>query len=152
MLLLEDVVVATRDIKPGEIIKSEDVRLERAEFSTDDLSRCFRDPQAIVGATVRTAMAAGRIVDIGDLTRTLLVHRGTAVTVYVEARGLSVRTVSRALESGEMGDVIAVQGKEGRGQFYAEVIGSATVRVRTAGADARAAAEHDKAVKLAGRR
>ncbi len=156
VLLLEDVVVTVRDIRPGEILKAEDVRLERREFSSDDLSRNFRDPQHMVGATARVAMAAGKVVDIGDLSKTLLVQRGSAVTVYVEARGLTVRTISRALESGELGDVVAVQGKEGRGQFYAEVIGSATVRVRMAGAEAQAAAspasDDNQSVSMARRR
>lgn len=152
VLLLEDVAVVARDMKPGEIIKLQDVAMQRAEFSSDDLSRCFRDLRSLVGATVRVPITQGHVIDVGDLTKTLLVRRGQSVTVYVEARGLTVRTISRALGSGELGDVIAVQGKEGRGQFYAEVIGSATVRVRTVGADARAAAASGGGLEIAGRR
>lgn len=152
VLLLEDVAVVVRDMKPGEIIKPQDVAMRRAEFSSDDLSRCFRDLRSLIGATVRVPITQGEVIDVGDLTKTLLVRRGQTVTVYVEARGLTVRTISRALGSGELGDVVAVQGKEGRGQFYAEVIGSATVRVRTVGADARAAAASGGGLEIAGRR
>ena len=69
-----------------------------------------------------------------DLTKTLMVRRGDAVTVHIRGRGFSIRTVSRALEGGELGSAVAVQGKDGQGKFYATVTGARTVELRLPGA------------------
>jgi len=130
---LANVVVAARDIRSGEVLSRRDVRLEQREFRTDKV-RWLRTLNDAVGATVRSALGVGQMVRPDDLTRTFYVRRGESVTVHLMGRGFSMKTRSRALESGELGSTIAVQGTGGKGRFYARVIDVRTVEVRLSGA------------------
>lgn len=130
---LANVVVATRDIRPGEVLSRRDVRLEQREFRTDKV-RWLRTLNDAVGATARSALGVGQMVRPDDLARTFYVRRGESVTVHLIGRGFSMKTRSRALESGELGSTIAVQGADGKGRFYARVIDARTVEVRLSGA------------------
>jgi len=66
--------------------------------------------------------------------------------VMLEGRGFRIKTTCRALESGEMGSAVAVQGVDGRGKFYATVIGPRTVEVRLAGVPAMDVPSNEAAV------
>lgn len=133
VVLLAEVVVVARDIRPGEVLGRRDVRLERREFRTDKI-RWLRNLGDAVGATARSALGVGQMVRPDDLTRTFYVRRGESVTVHLIGRGFSMKTRSRALESGELGSTIAVQGTNGKGRFYARVTDIRTVEVRLSGA------------------
>ena len=133
VVLLEDVVVAVRTVRAGGIISEADVRVERREFrQTPRL--LLTSVGDVVGATARRDVEAGRVIQVEALQKTLMVRRGDAVTVVVYSRGFRVKTVSRALGGGELGSAVAVQGLDGRGKFYATVIGPRTVELRLCGA------------------
>jgi len=133
VVLVEDVAVAARGIRAGRVIAPEDVRIERREFRTTP-RLLLHEARDVVGATARRTVEAGQIIQLEDLAKTLMVRRGDAVTVHIHGRSFSIRTVSRALEGGELGSAVAVQGKDGRGKFYGTVIGPRTVEVRLPGA------------------
>jgi len=136
VVLLEDVVVAARGIPADRVITPDDVRVERREFRAAP-HLLLHEPRDVVGVTARRNIEAGSVIEPADLAKTLMVRRGDAVTVHIRGRGFSVRTVSRALEGGELGSAVAVQGKDGRGKFYATVTGARTVELRLPGAPGR---------------
>jgi flagella basal body P-ring formation protein FlgA len=146
---LDDVVVAGRDVKAGEILNPEDVHVERREFRTD-VSACLHDAADAVGATAKAALQEGQVLKLSDLLKTLMVRRGDTVTVEILGRGFTMKTVSRALESGEVGSTIAVQGKDGKGKFYAQVTGPRTLELRLASPGVMAADGAKVAVKDGG--
>jgi len=135
---LASVVVAARDIRPGEVLGREDVRLERREFR-DERVDGLRHLENAVGATARSALIAGQVLCDNDVTQTLLVRRGDMVTVYVYGRGFTLKTRCRALETGERDATIALEGMDGRGKFYARVIDARTAELRLADAPAKQA-------------
>jgi flagella basal body P-ring formation protein FlgA len=135
VVAIADVVVATRSFRAGHVIGDQDVRVERREFR--DLPRMLvSDLADVLGTTSRGNVEAGQMIRVEDLKETLLVRRGNAVTVYALGRGFRIKTVARALESGELGSAVAVEGLDGQGKFYGTVIGPRTVEVRLAGAPA----------------
>ena len=129
VVLAADVVVVARNLSAGDVLSADDVRLERREFREPQRGLLVREVTDAVGATARSALAAGRLLRPEDLTKTLMVQRGDAVTVYVRGGGFTIKTVCRALESGERGSTVAVQGQDGSGKFYATVIGPRTVEL-----------------------
>ncbi|NIA22514.1 MAG: flagellar basal body P-ring formation protein FlgA, partial [Anaerolineaceae bacterium] len=133
VVFLAQIVVATRDVRPGEVLSRDDVRLERREFRSDKV-RWLRKVDDVVGTTARGAMGVGQMIRREDVARTFYVRRGEPVTIHIIGRGFSMKTRSRALESGELGSTIAVQGKDGKARFYARVIDIRTVEVRLSGA------------------
>ncbi|MBN2582952.1 MAG: flagellar basal body P-ring formation protein FlgA [Planctomycetes bacterium] len=135
---LATVVVAARDIRQGEVLKRDDVRLEEREFR-DERVRGLRYLDDVVGSTARASLGAGQVLCDGDITQTLLVRRGDVVTVYVYGRGFTLKTRCRALESGERGSTVALEGKDGRGRFYAQITDARTAELRLADAPSREA-------------
>ncbi len=145
VVLLENVLVATRVVRLGRVITAEDVRVERREFR-ETPRQLLHEVADIVGATAKRNIDAGQTLTVDDMQKTLMVERGNAVTVMLEGRGFRIKTTCRALESGEMGSAVAVQGVDGRGKFYATVIGPRTVEVRLAGVPAMDVPSNEAAV------
>jgi len=131
VVLVDDIVVAARDIRAGDVLAEGHLRLEQRELRDPPRGLLLRELSGAIGATARSPIAAGQIVRCEDLTKTLLVRRGDALTVHARGLGFSVKTVCRALESGEHGATVAVQGQDGSSKFYATVIGPKAVELRT---------------------
>ena len=133
--VLENVVVTAHDLRAGDVLTAEDVRVERREFREPAKAPLFHDVADVVGATARNNTAVGQALRLEDLAKTLMVRRGDAVTVYVHGRGFTIKAPNqcRALESGEQGSSVAVQGVDGSGKFYATVTGPRTVELAMAG-------------------
>jgi len=148
VVLLEDVVVAARGILADRVVTAEDVRVERREFRAAP-GLLLHETGDVVGVTAKRNIVAGSVIEPGDLSRTLMVRRGDAVTVHIHGRGFSIRTVSRALEGGELGSTVAVQGKDGRGKFYATVTGARTVELRLPGAAGQGGPREPSAATIA---
>ena len=129
ILAVEDVVTAARDVRAGEQLGEADLKLERREFRNDPAA-FLKQLSDATGATAKGDLATGQAVREEDLSKTLLVRRGDVVTVLIVGRGFSMKTTSKALESGESGATIAVQGKDGSGKFYARVTAVRTVEMK----------------------
>jgi flagella basal body P-ring formation protein FlgA len=132
VLAVEEVVTAARDVRAGEQLAEADLKLERREFRNDPAGY-LRQLGDATGATAKGDLAAGQAVREEDLAKTLLVRRGDVVTVLIVGRGFTMKTTSKALESGESGATVAVQGKDGAGKFYARVTAVRTVEMKVAG-------------------
>jgi flagella basal body P-ring formation protein FlgA len=135
VVLLDDVVVAARAVRAGRMITEQDLRVERREFR-ETPRMLLHEAADIAGATAKRNIEVGQMLRLDDMQKTLMVERGNAVTVVLHGRGFRIKTTCRVLESGELGSAVAVQGVDGRGKFYATVIGPRTVEVRLAGAPA----------------
>jgi flagella basal body P-ring formation protein FlgA len=129
ILALETIVTAARDVRVGEQLGEADLKLERREFRSDPAG-FVRQLADATGATAKGDLAAGQAVREEDLAKTLLVRRGDVVTVVIVGRGFTMKTTSKALESGDSGATIAVQGKDGSGKFYARVTAVRTVEMK----------------------
>lgn len=135
VVLTETVVVTARTLRAGRIITRQDVMTEQREFRSRP-PMLLRRMAYVVGATVKRDIEAGRMIRLDDLKKTLLVHRGKPVTVHMIGRSFRITAMCRALESGEIGTAVAVQGLDGLGKFYAIVTGPREAEVRMPGATA----------------
>jgi flagella basal body P-ring formation protein FlgA len=133
VVLTETVVVTVRNIRAGRIVTRQDITTEQREFRSRP-PMLLRRAEYVVGATAKRDIETGRMIRLDDLKKTLLVHRGKAVTVHMIGRSFQITATCKALESGEIGAAIAVQGLDGRGKFYAIVTGPREAEVRMPGA------------------
>jgi len=111
----------------------------------------FTTLEEAIGLETTQAVAAGQALSAAMVRPPLLVRRGEAVTVYVRARGVRVRTVARARGDGAEGETITVESMTDRKTYLVRVTGVQEVEVqsqtpgsrpeRTAGRAARRGAE-----------
>jgi len=152
LVLIEQVLVAAHDIRSGDVLDAADLRVERREFREPPRGTLLHNAADALGATARTNLVAGQQVRLDDLAQTLFVRRGDPVTVHMRGLGFAIKTSCRALESGEMGSTIAVQGQDGSGKFYATVIGLRTVEIQASAAPPDKAAPAQPATESRERR
>jgi|GEM_PF-3478861 len=80
--VLADVAIATRDLAPGEVVTSADLRWERHASAGA--------ATVAVGAQVSAPIAAGEVLDDARLTTPPAIPRGTEVTVAVVRGAIAI--------------------------------------------------------------
>jgi len=126
------VVVATRPISRGQVIRSQDVVLDDRDFvRADELG--LTEVASAAGQQSRRFIRKGEMVRVRDVKPCPLVERGDLVTALSDVGGLRVRTVVKALESGMLDQTIEVRNEASRERFRATVVGPQMVKVAGAG-------------------
>lgn len=100
--------VAARRIGRHEVLAADDIRLERREV-TQLRDGYFTYPAELAGKRVRRVIAAGYLLQTSDVERVPVVERGSGVTVSVVIGSVIVTSKAKALEDGELGELISVQ-------------------------------------------
>ncbi|MGG5812158.1 flagellar basal body P-ring formation chaperone FlgA [Falsiroseomonas sp. CW058] len=124
---MRDVLVATRAIRAGEVVRPGDVQLERLPVERIRPGTA-EDPRPVVGQRLRRAMAAGQPVAMGDVAAAAAVARDATVTLQYDAPGLSLTAQGRALEDGFPGRTIPVLNLATGGIVLAEVLEGGRLR------------------------
>ncbi len=122
------VVVTTRSLPPGTIIRPSDVRLQSG-LASDNPEQCFRGVEEVLGHETTRALPAGVIVQRHSVRAPLLVRRGDVVTVYSRAAGIRVRTTGRARGEAALGELVEVEALWSRETYFARVCGIQEVEV-----------------------
>ncbi len=126
------VVVATRPISRGQVIRSQDLALEDRDFvRADELG--LTEVATAAGQQSRRFIRKGEMVRVRDVKPCPLVERGDLVTALSDVGGLRVRTVVKALESGMLDQTIEVRNEASRERFRAKVVGPQMVKVAGSG-------------------
>jgi flagella basal body P-ring formation protein FlgA len=102
-----DAIVPVRTIARGEIVRAQDLAVERrpkAEVTGDVIST----NDEAVGRAARQALRPGLPVRRTDLVKPDLIRRDDSVTLVYEAPGIMLTTRGKAIESGGEGDIIKV--------------------------------------------
>jgi flagella basal body P-ring formation protein FlgA len=102
------VLVAAERLNRHEILKDEALRLEKREI-THLTDAYYIDAAEVSGKRARRVISPGRIVTASDIEKVPLVDRGAGVTVTVVLGKVTVTSKAKALEDGEMGEIIKVQ-------------------------------------------
>jgi len=102
------VLVAAERLNRHEILTSEALRIEKREI-THITDAYYDDAAEVAGKRARRVISPGRIVKASDIEKVPLVDRGAGVTVAVVLGKVTVTSKARALEDGEMGEIIKVQ-------------------------------------------
>jgi len=126
------VVVTTRDLRRGETLGPDMLRLEQRELRLLAADVITDLPQAL-GSRLKRSTAEGVPLRFAQLQAEPLVRRGDVVMVHGGGPGLEVRMEARALEAGARGKLIRVENPATRRRFQAEVVGSGRAILRTPG-------------------
>ena len=104
---MADVVVLTRHLAAGAVLRAPDVRASRIRLAL----LYGREPvawRAAVGAALRRDTQPDTPLTLGDIGRPVLVMRGANVRMRLETGGITLTALGVALEPGGAGDVVRV--------------------------------------------
>lgn len=114
--LLAEALVATRVIRPQEIITLADMTLEPINIQAG-----VTDPTLLVGQEARNAIYAGRPIRLGDVGPAAIIERNQVIPLVYQQNGLTISTEGRALQRGAIGDHIRVMNLASRSNLVARI-------------------------------
>lgn len=121
---MAETVVATRTIRPQQVLTDADVKLDPASIAG------AHDKVAdVVGQEARVAIYPGRAVMRGTLGRPALVDRNQVVELIFDRNGLVITTEGRALARGGVGERIRVMNLSSRTTLFGTVAPNGSVIV-----------------------
>lgn len=124
-----DLPVLARPFARGDVIAAADLTMEkrsRRELPAGTIS----EPAQLIGTVARRALSPGQPLKQGDIAAPDLVDRNQLVTVTYEVPGMSLTLRGRALASGVLGAVVAVQNSTSKKTIEAVVTGPGRVTAR----------------------
>lgn len=119
-----DILVATRTIRPQDIIAPSDIGLQPG-----NIAGVARDPDQVVGREARVAIYAGRPIRLSDIGEPAVVERNQIVSLIFEHNGLRITTDGRALARAGIGEVVRVMNMSSRSMVAGEVLADGRIRV-----------------------
>jgi flagella basal body P-ring formation protein FlgA len=106
--IYDKVLVAARRFNRHEVVTEDGVRLERRDI-THISDAHFTDCNRVAGKRVKRVITPGTLIRLSDVEAIPLVARGSAVTLSVVMGPVIVTSKAKALEDGEMNELIKVQ-------------------------------------------
>ncbi|RVT97115.1 flagellar basal body P-ring formation protein FlgA [Rhodovarius crocodyli] len=122
------VVVATRRMGMGERLGPADVREVRMRVERVRNGMASRADQ-VLGQELHRPIAAEGPIPLADLGPPSVIQRNQAVTLLLDAPGITLTAAGRALESAPRGAVVPVMNLASRAVMEGEVLGPGRVRV-----------------------
>lgn len=121
--------VPVRRLQAGEIIDAEDlqwVSLRDRRVS----ARAVQQSDNLIGRVARRTLPAGVPINATDVKRPVLIDKGAAVTVILEAPNMQLSVRGRAMEDGAVGQSIRVANLESRAIVIGVVTPAGQVAIR----------------------
>ncbi|MEZ5277749.1 MAG: flagellar basal body P-ring formation chaperone FlgA [Opitutaceae bacterium] len=125
---LAEVWVPTRRLDPGEPMLPSDFEAREVDLVRNAKS-VVADQEQFYRYELARSVYPGRPISWSDLTPRSLVRKGELVDVVVRDGILSISMKALAVNTGSLGDVVAVRNLESKREFPAEVIDEKTVQV-----------------------
>ncbi len=122
------VIVATRRVALGEVIRTVDARETRMRSERVRPGMATRLDQ-VVGQETRRPLAVEGMFALVDVGPPSLVGRNQPVTLFLDAPGLTLTAAGRALDSAPRGAMVPVMNLASRAVLEGQVIGPGRVRV-----------------------
>ena len=132
-----ETVMLTRPLSRGEIIRQDDVTMQR-RARTDVGGTTVTDLKQVIGLAVRTSLQPDRPLRTTDLMKPEIVQRNESVTLVYEVPGIVLTVRGKATEGGAEGDMITVLNEQTKRPVPGVVV--APGRVVVGGANPRFAA------------
>ena len=122
------VVIATRRLALGDVVRAEDLRLvrQRAERVRPGVAT---DPGQVVGKALRRPVAEGLPFALVDLSAPAVIERNATVLMLIDGPGISMTAQGRAMAPAARGETVPVMNLASRTVVEAEAIGPGRVRV-----------------------
>ncbi len=103
----EQVVVAARDLRRGEILSQQDLQV--VERDQARLAQgFFGQVEDVVGTRMRRSLRRGRVILASATEEVPVVERGDRVIVVLESGAMKLQSIGRAQEAGVIGEWIRV--------------------------------------------
>lgn len=123
-----EVAVLARPLSRGEIIKQDDLFLQRRPRS-EVSGTMMSDLKLAVGMAARTTLQPDRPLRANDLMKPELVQRNETVTLVYEVPGITLTVRGKATESGAEGDIITVLNEQTKRPVQGTVVGPGQIVV-----------------------
>lgn len=120
---LADLIIATRTIRPQEILGPSDLLLQGG---ADQSNVTLED---LIGQEARVALYAGRPVRAGDVGPPAVVERNQVVSLIYLRGGLEIMTEGRSLDRAGIGDHVRVMNLASRATVSGRVTASGRILV-----------------------
>lgn len=120
---LADLIIATRTIRPQEILGPSDLLLQEG---ADQSNVTLED---LIGQEARVALYAGRPVRAGDVGPPAVVERNQVVPLMYMRGGLEIMTEGRSLDRAGIGDHVRVMNLASRATVSGRVTASGRILV-----------------------
>lgn len=114
------VVTAARDVRAGDMIPAEALKLERREVAAPE--DALTDIKLVEGRATRRVLRQGQVVSRRGLIEPVLVRRGANVTIVARNTGVAVQVAGEALEAGRRDEVVRIRNKTNGSVIRARVI------------------------------
>ena len=124
-----ETAVPTRNFERGEVLKPDDVVIERRPKAEAGSDLATRD--RAVGMQARKQLRAGQPLKLADIGKPDLVLRDQNVTLTFETAGLYLTIRGKAMENGTEGDVVNVVNLQSKRTVAGVVVGRGQVAVAT---------------------
>ena len=122
------VLVATRPLARGAVIKEADVRLETRDMAALPVAPLTESSQA-VGKLAKRVLGIGTVISVNELQVPRLVRRGDRITILAAESGIEIRANGEALMDGAEGDRIRVRNSLTDKVIQATVMAAGLVQV-----------------------
>lgn len=122
--LMAETIVATRTIRPQQVITAADIRLDPAK-----IEGAHSSPDEVLGLEARIAIYPGRAIMIGALGEPALVDRNQYVELIYQHGGLRIIAEGRALGRGAAGERIRVMNETSRTVLFGTIAENGMVYV-----------------------
>lgn len=119
-----EVVVAARNIRPGEVLSGSDILKIRGQAAGG-----FEDEAAVIGTEAKVALYAGRAILAAQIGPAASIERNQIVELVFTAHGLSMTTEGRALGRGSEGQRIRVMNLASKASLFGTIQRDGTIKV-----------------------
>ena len=121
-------LVASRRMAPGEVVRAQDVRIIRVPASRLRPGAA-QSADGVVGQALRRPAAADQPLLLADLALPVAVERGQTVTMVFEVPGMVLTAQGRAMDAAARGGTVPVMNLASRAVVEAQVVAPGRVRV-----------------------
>lgn len=130
-MVMTEVPVLRRNLKPGEVIRSSDI--DWISLPVKRLSRStVVDQQSLIGMSPRRPIRSQQIIRATDIETPVVVAKNSLVTIRLETERMVLTVKGRALEDGAQGDVVRVMNTKSNSVVNAVVLDAGWVVVAPA--------------------
>jgi flagella basal body P-ring formation protein FlgA len=126
--LFFEIPVPTRNIKSGEVIKAEDIRIAKIKFQ-QLREGLLRSESEVIGRYAKKAIFTGSFFKVVDLANPPTIKSGDPVNLIYSAERIQIKVSGKSLSAGSIGDMIKVQNSDTGVVLLGQIIDKNTVQV-----------------------
>ena len=101
------IVALAKNISKGQVLSSDDFVLISSPQTK--FHGAFREVKEVIGRKAKVSLASGTVVKARHLETVFLINKEDTVLVIAQNNKLIITTSAKALEEGQLGDMIAIE-------------------------------------------